>query len=382
MPADDRSNTHDNSARARKTTGNPDHGDGNQPADPGALLPGPDSVPQAWSRSLNDAVVLAVGFARERLKQPLDPVTLAQYRQIIQRLHRRQTGLSSAASPIDHDRTRAALTAFAANSVLEAVTPDHAALKSDTDEHEFRQCLAILLAYPPRDHAGYQMGESVQPRPRGRRSDDGTFDTGARARRDHVARLARSPRLQRGDFWLNGPEEPDLASALAVAIATGLRPVELDDGVRLRVTGALLEIVVPGAKTKHDAGYAWRALVFPVGAPETVYLDDRARARGGRDDVDCPRETLRAVVTAAAHRTFDRRLADAVTPYTLRHLAAGRFRQTLDSATAARALGHRSPSTTREYSKARTPGPVPERVYTSDSGAATFATDPPSGSAA
>jgi integrase len=186
--------------------------------------------------------------------------------------------------------------------------------------------------------------------------------------------------LRRGDFWLNGPEEPDLASALAVAIATGLRPVELADGVRLRVAGVnLLEIVIPGAKVTHDAGYAWRALVFPVGAPETDYLDQRARACDGRTYVRCPIETLRAVVKATAHRTFDRRLADAVSPYALRHLAAGRFRQTLDSAAAARALGHRSPSTTREYAKARAPGPVPERVHVPDNGAATLATDRPPG---
>lgn len=380
MPSDDRSDTGDNTARARKTTGTPDRQDDNQPAASGALLPGPETVPDAWSRSLNDAVLLAVGYARERLKAPLDPGTIAQYRQIVQRLHRRQTGLSSAVSPIDHDRTRAALTAFAASSVLEAVTPDHAGLKEDTDEQEFRQCLAVLLAYPPRDHFGYQMGESVQPRPRGRRKDDGTPATGARARRDHVARLARSPRMRRGDFWRNGPEEPDLASALAVAIATGLRPVELADGVRLRVAGVnLLEIAIPGAKSRDDAGYAWRALTFPVGAPETVHLDDRARACGGRAYVACRNTTLRAVVKATAHRTFDRRLADEVTPYTLRHLAAGRFRQTLDGATAARALGHRSPSTTREYSRARAPGPVPERVDVPGSGTATLATDPPPG---
>jgi hypothetical protein len=328
MPSDNRSHTGDNTARARKTSGTTDQRDDNKSATSGALLPGPETVPDAWSRSLNDAVLLAVGYARERLKAPLDPGTIAQYRQIIQRLHRRQTGLSSAASPIDHDRTRAALTAFAASSVLEAVTPDHAGLKPDTDEHEFRQALAVLLAYPPRDDSGYQMGESAQPRPRERREDDGTPAAGSRARRDHVARLVRSPRLRRGDFWLNGPEEPDHARALAVAIATGLRPDELAAGVRLRVAGVnLLEITIPGAKTKYDAGYAWRALTFPVGAPETVYLDDRARACGGQAYVACRNTMLRAVVKATAHRTFDRRLADEVTPYTLRHLAAGRFRR-------------------------------------------------------
>jgi integrase len=142
------------------------------------------------------------------------------------------------------------------------------------------------------------------------------------------------------------------AAILATAVA-GLRPAEIEKGVDVIAdSDQLMRFDVTGAKVTATSGHTVRSLWFePDKEPVARRLWSLVAAAGGRLRVQMKVRTLHKAIVKAVERLG----LKGISSYTFRHLLASNLKASdeFDALTIAKALGHRSTRTQRNYGTSR-----------------------------
>lgn len=128
-----------------------------------------------------------------------------------------------------------------------------------------------------------------------------------------------------GRLWQNKiiEEMPDKHKLAAYVLAmTGCRPVELEQGVQLRVEGDKLLARIEGAKVTEQSGQPWRELTFdPAKDRFAPILHTGARRFGGTYTVKmaCTQHVFQKIHSRAVKRALGPSWIGKVTLYSHRH---------------------------------------------------------------
>jgi integrase len=326
-------------------------------------------MPQPQQRHL-----YTLSLAARRLEPPVDNATHEAHCARVRRLaESKADGVPSHVAAATYDSYVSALTYVAA--YLVAPIYDRIAAGHDTnltaDEVQLLQAAErILQAYSISGNARavdpHEASRIVNPdRPSAQPGSEGAF-------RDAAHRLKRSPRYQDGTFFETVRGQNQATEAIALCLITGLRNKELAHGARVQPWDDDDKILVhiTGAKVSpaHGRGLPYRMLVFEKRHDPTTPLGyvTACLERAGSHTVQCSEARLRAAVKAAARATFRRPLAEAVTPYVLRHLVAGRLRRRARKRQVMAALGHLGSRSVYAYYNGDDAGDLPIHIYAAE----------------
>lgn len=161
----------------------------------------------------------------------------------------------------------------------------------------------------------------------------------------------------------------DIVFALALSIATGLRPIELENGVNVHKNGAEIEIEIQGAKySKNEFGISERGLqkrcitINPEYSLASKYIYDTAHeilkdSRYNSFFFRYGRESLRKIMGYTTKSFFRECYPEKnpvpVSPYSFRHMFAASLKsdESLTDVQIAQALGHLSTESMKCYAK-------------------------------
>lgn len=222
---------------------------------------------------------------------------------------------SASASPDAFYKRRAAIV------WAQLKTLDDWMMGRDVSAAEVRGAVKWLRRYPP--GAGQpDQGMAGQHRRRRRSTAAG----GRPRSKDHVgSRLHNRIPDWRRRVLEQAVSASACPAAIAVLMATGVRPAELAKGVRLRTEAGCLRVDGAGAKASERRATGqpqWRVwIALEQAVPEVAYLGTLIGARAVNVAVDEPtlrREVKRVAIAALGQEGLD------VSPYVLRHdFAAG-----------------------------------------------------------
>ncbi|MBK1697160.1 site-specific integrase [Rhodovibrio salinarum] len=314
-----------------------------------------------------------VSLALDRVQIPIDDTTYRVYYHIVRRLAEGGAdGPPSGLAQKTYDQYVSALT-YVAGHLVERLWERVESCDRQFTASELELIAAserILQAYEPsgelravaEPHHG-RVGPNPDRPKRNAAPTEGAYRAAA-------ARMRRSPRYRDNGFFRVSRDHTVAPDAIALCLITGVRNRELANGVTVREPPywrGTIEIGISGAKVSpaHGRGIPHRTLIFdPPCDPDTPlgYLASRLAVEGPHT-VCIGEGSLRSAVTQAAFATFRTPLANRITPYVLRHLAAGRLRKRTDKRTVMRALGHQGQRSLYAYYNGDDAGPLPLAVY-------------------
>jgi hypothetical protein len=309
-------------------------------------------------------LVQARRLAAARLDPVPAPETVRQYDRIVRQMRRERKPLAAmTSSQSQFYRARAALTYFAARTIVEILATIHTESRDPTPDERDRVRTARDLLIKSQA-TSFRETRGQQSQSSGRTSDRGG------SRRAVVKQLRRKADLLSDPLFAAAQRRGEHVAAIGVLLACGARGAEIASGVRVTASaepdGPALRLIVYGVKVNQSRGYSWRSIGFdaPGDWAITSYLRALALDQGGAVTVRANQDALRASLRAAACDVLGE-AGRHVTPYVQRHLVAGRIKADGGVATAARVLGHASERSTRRYGGARGSGPVPVSGYVS-----------------
>jgi len=152
---------------------------------------------------------------------------------------------------------------------------------------------------------------------------------------------------------IESAQETELRAVLSVLALTGIRPSELEKGLRIERKDNSLAITVTGAKFDSDRGHETRTITLPIEGTLvdsiTNYLNDLGTESA---TVSADPSRLRRALSKLGQQAFPG-LGYRMTPYTLRHGVASACKsQKLDPTEIAKILGHRSTKSQSYYGRA------------------------------
>jgi len=153
--------------------------------------------------------------------------------------------------------------------------------------------------------------------------------------------------------FLEAVQFSDHAMPCALLNACGLRPVELESGVRLSLAQDNVLVRINGGKVREHTGQPWRQFQLARGLfPDWAY--EQVRAAGGMT-VHAEPEALRKFIARVSEKLFPRhkplRVSDVLlSPYVFRHAVVSDMRaQDWDDAEIAAVIGESSAATVAWY---------------------------------
>lgn len=214
---------------------------------------------------------------------------------------------------------------------------------------EAEQCIRGALAFFARYQPGGTREENLHRTPVFHVREPSTRSNGKRAS------VSSLPRDWRDRIWNSTP--PQDRDAVSVTAVTGLRPSELEKGVRIWRTEDGLKFRIYGTKVDNARG---------KGQPHRdlrISRSELEKSVEGRHLLDAQKSDLRLVklqgnakaFTARMHRTSIRAMAEAgerVSPYTYRHAFSARLKaEGRDEKEIARAMGHQADRSQQAYGR-------------------------------
>lgn len=159
----------------------------------------------------------------------------------------------------------------------------------------------------------------------------------------------------REKVWRNSPKRD--RDAIAVTALTGLRPSELEKGVRIRKVNESFEFRIQGSKVdeRRQKGQAYRTITIPI--------SELRNTVEGRHLIQAQRGQFRQVKLEGSAKAFSARVSRAgaralpgtderVSPYTYRHAFSARLKSAGRSPEEiAKAMGHRAERSQQEYGR-------------------------------
>jgi len=217
---------------------------------------------------------------------------------------------------------------------------EHGASMSTRQAHELvnqiEAEIAILRRYPPRSQAMPSMWRAP---------------AGGPVHKSKRRGLGKVPPLWRQQLLKACPASSKYFLALLVLMLTGLRPAELQHGVRVTMQGAEIAVIIRGAKVTMIAGQPERTLWFGLDNPLTAYLAKRVQASAGAGfavSIKSP-GALCNFVRRLSRRVFWRRKY-VISPYSYRHaFASDRKAEKVPPENIGAMLGHAVDRSQRGY---------------------------------
>jgi integrase len=174
---------------------------------------------------------------------------------------------------------------------------------------------------------------------------------------------------QRKNFEQPQSNQGDVLFAIALSIAVGLRPIELENVVKIHKIGDQIEIEITGAKySKNEYGVSERGIekrwitINPEYALASKYVYDIAHeilkdSRNNYFEFGYRRDTLRKIVATTTKSFFKecypKMKPESISPYSFRHMmsAALKSDESLSDVQIAQVLGHLSTESMKSYAK-------------------------------
>lgn len=290
----------------------------------------------------------AIQLAHDRQTARVAPASARAYRADVKRMARADLWPEDIAGCLKtYYRYVAALTYWAAETVI-ALTP-HAVRSAMTAAQaaDFRICARILKRYPP---AAPDVPPSKDPRRRKARPPR-LPRRGNQSKRRVARSLARSKREREGRMFAKAREQGIAPEAIALVRTLGVMPAEIARGVCVQRIDHEVWVTISGAKVHRDrqTGQASRTVAMVPDSPETAFLFSTVPLDGDTVVVQCDRKRLHQAIKQAAIAGLGRRLGKKTSAYAFRHRATSRLRSQLSRAELAGIRGDRSTRTACEY---------------------------------
>ncbi len=145
--------------------------------------------------------------------------------------------------------------------------------------------------------------------------------------------------------------------AFLLAVISGPRPQELQNGLHVRLEGHMLSIKIIGSKVKETQGQEFRIIEYDLNrGPTNFFLSEIVRLIGAEAAHGTTVSVDSKVNFTSALRRAGKLLwpqKKDVTPYVLRHAIASQWKKTLDPDEVSIALGHLSAKTRARYGQAQ-----------------------------
>lgn len=290
----------------------------------------------------------AIQLAHDRQTARVAPASAQAYRADVKRMARADVWPEDIAGCLrTYYRYVAALTYWAAETVI-ALTPQAVrSAMTASQGADFRICASVLKRYPP---AAPDVPPSKDPRRR-RARPPRLPRRGHQGKRRVSKCLARSEREREGCMFAKAQEQAMAPEAIALVRTLGVMPAEIERSVHVQRIDDEIWVTISGAKVNsaRQTGQESRTVAMAPDSPEAAFLFSSVPLNGDAVVVQCDRKRLHRAIKDAAIAGLGRRLGQKVSAYAFRHRATSRLRVQLSRVELAGVRGDRSTRTAAEY---------------------------------